>query len=43
MAFTKLGLNPDILKAIAATGYDQPTPVQQRAISAALAGGDMLV
>ena len=43
MAFAKLGLNPNIVKAVEASGYTQPTAVQERAIPAALAGGDLLV
>ncbi|WP_278651826.1 DEAD/DEAH box helicase [Pandoraea pnomenusa] len=41
--FAELGLNPAILSALATAGYNHPTPVQQRAIPAALAGRDLLV
>ena len=41
--FDSLGLNPAILKAVRASGYTAPTPVQARAIPAALAGQDLLV
>ncbi|MDE2289342.1 MAG: DEAD/DEAH box helicase [Burkholderiales bacterium] len=41
--FAELGLNAGILSALEAAGYTQPTPVQQRAIPAALAGRDLLV
>lgn len=42
-AFAALGLCPAILSALEATGYTEPTPVQQKAIPAALAGRDLLV
>ncbi|UDF02259.1 DEAD/DEAH box helicase [Asticcacaulis sp. AND118] len=40
--FTDLGLNPDILKAVADTGYDTPTAIQEQAIPIALIGLDVL-
>jgi superfamily II DNA/RNA helicase len=43
MAFAQLGLNPFVVKAVAAGGYSQPTAVQAQAIPATLAGGDLLV
>jgi superfamily II DNA/RNA helicase len=43
MNFSELGLNPQVLKAVEAAGYTQPTPVQEQSIPAALAGGDLLV
>jgi len=43
MAFSKLALHPQVLKAVVAAGYPNPTPVQALAIPAALAGGDLLV
>ncbi len=43
MAFSKLALHPEVLKAVVAAGYPNPTPVQAQAIPAALAGGDLLV
>jgi len=42
-SFADLGLSADIVSALVATGYSTPTPVQQRAIPAALAGRDLLV
>lgn len=42
-AFAALGLCPAILSAIEATGYTEPTPVQKKAIPAALAGRDLQV
>ncbi|MCG1041229.1 DEAD/DEAH box helicase [Mycetohabitans sp. B8] len=41
--FVALGLSPEIVSALTAAGYQAPTPVQQRAIPAALAGRDLLV
>ena len=43
MSFTELGLNPFVLKAVEATGYTEPSPVQAQAIPAALTGSDLLV
>lgn len=43
MNFSELGLNPSIVKALSEQGYEKPTPVQNQAIPAALAGGDLLV
>jgi len=43
MAFAKLGLNPNIVQAVEASGYTEPTAVQEQAIPAALAGNDLLV
>lgn len=40
--FSDLGLNPDILKAVADTGYDTPTAIQEQAIPIALVGLDVL-
>ncbi|MCL0251277.1 hypothetical protein, partial [Escherichia coli] len=31
MSFDSLGLNPDILRAVAEQGYVEPTPIQQQA------------
>jgi superfamily II DNA/RNA helicase len=42
-SFESLGLSADIVSALTAAGYQVPTPVQQRAIPAALAGRDLLV
>jgi superfamily II DNA/RNA helicase len=41
--FADLGLSAEVVSALAAAGYTSPTPVQQRAIPAALAGRDLLV
>lgn len=41
--FESLGLSAEIVSALTAAGYQNPTPVQQRAIPAALAGRDLLV
>lgn len=43
MTFEALGLHASILKALADAGYTQPTPVQQQAVPAAIAGRDLLV
>ena len=40
--FTDLNLAPKVLKAVADTGYDTPTPIQAGAISPALEGRDVL-
>ncbi|GAB6261960.1 DEAD/DEAH box helicase [Photobacterium sp. R1] len=42
MAFSGLGLQAEILSAIAKQGFSEPTPVQQLAIPAVLAGKDVL-
>ncbi len=41
--FAELGLCSEITRTLEAEGYTAPTPVQQRAIPAALAGRDLLV
>jgi len=43
MEFSKLGLSAPLVSALAARGYTAPTPVQQAAVPAALAGADLLV
>jgi len=40
--FSKLGLSPTILQAVAETGYTEATPIQEQAIPVALAGRDVL-
>ncbi len=40
--FTDLGLSAPILKALAAEGYETPTPIQAQAISHVLAGKDII-
>ncbi len=42
MSFSLLGLQPAIQKAVEQAGYTQPTPIQQQAIPAVLAGRDLL-
>ncbi|MFC0403276.1 DEAD/DEAH box helicase [Paraburkholderia rhizosphaerae] len=41
--FASLGLSAEIVSALIAAGYKAPTPVQQRAIPAGIAGRDLLV
>jgi superfamily II DNA/RNA helicase len=43
MSFSELGLDPLILKSVLAAGYETATPVQLKAIPAALTGRDLLV
>ncbi len=43
MKFDSLGLSAPICQAVAAAGYTDPTPVQQRVIPEALAGHDLMV
>src|SRR5689334_12229234 len=40
--FAKLGLNQATLKALAELGYEEPTPIQERAIQVMLDGGDVI-
>ena len=42
MKFSELGLSEKVLKAVEASGYDTPTPIQQQAIPYALQGRDIL-
>jgi superfamily II DNA/RNA helicase len=42
MAFSQLGLGPDVLRAISDSGYDKPTPIQEQAIPVVLMGRDVL-
>ena len=42
MSFTQLGLSPELLRAVADSGYTEPTPVQGQAIPFVLAGRDLL-
>jgi len=42
MSFETLGLTPELLRAVAAEGYTDPTPVQAEAIPHVLAGHDVL-
>jgi superfamily II DNA/RNA helicase len=43
MTFESLGLHPFVLKSLTDAGYTVPTPVQEQAIPAAIAGRDLLV
>jgi ATP-dependent RNA helicase DeaD len=40
--FDELGLRPELLRAVAELGYEEPTPIQTRAIPALLDGRDIL-
>ncbi|MFN8053462.1 MAG: DEAD/DEAH box helicase [Acidimicrobiales bacterium] len=40
--FSDLGLNDDLLTALAGLGYEEPTPIQREAIPPVLAGRDLL-
>ena len=40
--FSELGLAPALLKALAAEGYENPTPIQAKAIPPVLAGRDVV-
>jgi len=42
MSFENLNLNASILKAIADTGYTEPTPIQAQAIPEIIAGHDLM-
>ncbi|WP_332674028.1 DEAD/DEAH box helicase [Aromatoleum sp.] len=42
MSFADLGLIPELLRAVAETGYTTPTPIQQQAIPVVLSGRDVL-
>jgi ATP-dependent RNA helicase RhlE len=42
MKFEDLGLMPELLQAVAETGYTEPTPIQQQAIPVVLAGKDVM-
>ncbi len=42
MTFQSLGLSTELLRAVAEQGYTEPTPIQQQAIPAVLAGQDIL-
>ena len=41
MTFRNLGLSTDLLRAVADSGYTEPTPIQQQAIPAVLQGQDV--
>ena len=40
--FEDLGLRPELLSALAALGYEEPTPIQREAIPPLIAGRDLL-
>ncbi len=42
LTFEQFGLHPDLLKAIAATGYTKPTPIQAKAIPVVVTGRDVM-
>src|SRR3954468_6482202 len=42
MSFADLGLSEELLKAIADSGYDEPTPIQSAAIPSVLMGKDLI-
>ncbi|WP_347554471.1 DEAD/DEAH box helicase [Robbsia sp. KACC 23696] len=42
-AFAALGLAPEIVSALVAAGFTGPTPVQEKAVPAAISGRDLLV
>ena len=42
MNFNELGLSPELLQAITATGYTTPTPIQEQAIPVVAQGRDVL-
>jgi len=42
MSFAAFGLSEEIVRAVTERGYTTPTPIQQQAIPAVLAGGDLL-
>jgi ATP-dependent RNA helicase RhlE len=42
LSFSALGLTPDLLRAVSAQGYTNPTPVQREAIPLVLAGRDLM-
>jgi ATP-dependent RNA helicase RhlE len=42
MSFDRLGLTPELLRAVADQGYTEPTPVQRESIPLVLAGRDLL-
>ncbi len=42
MSFKELGLRVELLSAVEAEGYESPTPIQQKAVPAILAGHDVM-
>lgn len=43
MTFAEIGLNEVLIKALSASGYTEPTPVQAQAIPAGIEGRDLMV
>jgi ATP-dependent RNA helicase DeaD len=41
-AFAALGLGPELVNALSALGYEEPTPIQQASIPVLLKGTDLL-
>jgi ATP-dependent RNA helicase RhlE len=42
ITFESMGLNKALLTALAATGYEKPTPIQAKAIPDVMKGKDLL-
>ena len=42
MSFDTLGLSAELLRAISEQGYNEPTPIQRKAIPVILAGSDVM-
>ena len=42
LGFAELGLRPELLQALGALGYEEPTPIQRESIPPLLAGRDLL-
>lgn len=42
MKFTELGINDDLLEAISYMGFEEATPIQQRAIPSIMSGKDLI-
>ncbi|MGK0268416.1 MAG: ATP-dependent RNA helicase RhlE, partial [Paraglaciecola sp.] len=42
MSFSSLALHKSLTDAVRASGYESPTPIQQQAIPAVLAGKDIM-
>ncbi|MGH7573924.1 MAG: DEAD/DEAH box helicase, partial [Longimicrobiales bacterium] len=43
MGFDELGLRPEVIGALAAVGYEDPTPVQRAAIPVIRRGGNVVL
>ena len=42
LSFAELGLDPAVLEAVSAVGYETPSPIQAQSIPALLAGNHLL-